>query len=255
VLARNQCAVCTNKIVYIGFNDVWTTNPDMAILLYNPDDGYKYTQGSNKKVNWKCQRCGHIIKNKSFANIKHNGLVCPICSDGISVPNKFIAALLDSLDIKFDREKQFDWNINRFYDFYLPENNVIIEVHGLQHYEECGFASKWNLHLKDVKENDKQKQLKAELNGINEYIIIDARYSEIDWLRNHVLTSKLINFYNLENVDWEMCFKKTCTSNLIEACKLHNLGKSDDEIIRTLKISKSGLYLLIRKGRKIKLCE
>lgn len=48
----SYCCPAPRKIL-IGFNDMWATNLDVAKLLANPEDGYKYTQYSNKKVNWK----------------------------------------------------------------------------------------------------------------------------------------------------------------------------------------------------------
>lgn len=45
------CIYCVKKNpkVLVGFNDMWTTNPDLAKLLANPEDGYELGEFSNKK--------------------------------------------------------------------------------------------------------------------------------------------------------------------------------------------------------------
>ena len=60
------CCVCSNIKIKIGFNDIWTTNKNLAQLLLNPDDGYKYTLNSGEKLDWKCPNCNLIIKNKTI---------------------------------------------------------------------------------------------------------------------------------------------------------------------------------------------
>ena len=66
---------------------MWDTNPQQASMLLNPEDGYKYSQCSAAKVPWKCPNCGHI-KIQAISNVNYRGLSCPICSDGISIPNR-----------------------------------------------------------------------------------------------------------------------------------------------------------------------
>ena len=41
-----------------GINDLWTTCPEVAQLLLNPEDGYKLTKSSGKHVDFKCPNCG-----------------------------------------------------------------------------------------------------------------------------------------------------------------------------------------------------
>jgi len=41
------CNVCSNHKIQIGKNDLWTTRPDIANMLLNKEDGYKYMQFSN----------------------------------------------------------------------------------------------------------------------------------------------------------------------------------------------------------------
>lgn len=87
-VCRNyQCPYCTNKKVLKGFNDLWTTHPQVAKLLVNPDEGYKYTYGSVVQLDFKCPDCG-AIKNTSLSTVVNRGLTCLSCSDGFSYPEK-----------------------------------------------------------------------------------------------------------------------------------------------------------------------
>ena len=52
-----MCNGGTNTVI-VGINDMWTTNPELASLLADPNDGYKYMQSSGHKVKWKCKNCG-----------------------------------------------------------------------------------------------------------------------------------------------------------------------------------------------------
>ena len=78
------CPYCSNKRLLIGFNDMWSTNPDLAKLLLKSEDGRRYMQSSSKLVDWRCPDCRNIIKGKSPHKVNARGLSCVKCSDGIS---------------------------------------------------------------------------------------------------------------------------------------------------------------------------
>lgn len=86
---KTGCPVCDNKRVIIGYNDMWTTAPEIASLLADKNDGYKYTKNSNKRVNWICPKCHALIEDILIKDITNKGLSCPSCSDGVSYPFKF----------------------------------------------------------------------------------------------------------------------------------------------------------------------
>ena len=71
----NECPICSNHQVLEGFNDLSTTNPDLAAQahLWDPKS---VTQGSNKKRKWKCTE-GHIWE-ATVASRRISG--CPTCS-------------------------------------------------------------------------------------------------------------------------------------------------------------------------------
>jgi hypothetical protein len=70
------CPYCSNQKILAGFNDLLTTNPELA----DEADGWDPTTlaaFSNKKVGWKCSQ-GH--KWKSNVGNRSNGKGCPTCA-------------------------------------------------------------------------------------------------------------------------------------------------------------------------------
>ena len=71
------CPICSNKKILVGYNDLATTNPDLA----KEADGWDpttVTKGANLKRRWKCEY-GHQWQAK-VAN-RNKGDNCPICSN------------------------------------------------------------------------------------------------------------------------------------------------------------------------------
>ena len=72
----HNCPYCANKQVLVGFNDLATTNPELA----KEADGWDpatVTSGSGKKMPWKCE-LGHLWVVAVNAR-KENG--CPVCAN------------------------------------------------------------------------------------------------------------------------------------------------------------------------------
>jgi hypothetical protein len=76
--SRGLCPVCDNKVLLVGFNDFATTNPEMLIEV-NGWDPHSLTNGSTKKVGWRCsQNHEWIATVHSRARV---GTGCPYCSN------------------------------------------------------------------------------------------------------------------------------------------------------------------------------
>ena len=86
-----------------------------------------------------------IVCHRKGSNDKEHGMFwqtpsnhrtgqgCPICQE--SRNEKHISNLLNVLKYKFIKEKRFTETGNLEYDFYIPEDKVIIEYDGIQHFE------------------------------------------------------------------------------------------------------------------------
>lgn len=239
------CPYCThNPKLLVGFSDMWTTNPKLASMLANPDDGYKYTDGSDHKVDWKCPDCYYIIQGKPISFSKHSGVSCPRCSDGVSYPEKLMIALLKELGIFFVYDNTTKWSCDKRYDFYIPSLNMIIEVHGIQHYEQC-FEYYGGRTLEEEQENDCFKHETAMKNGIENYIVIDARYSKLKYVKNSILESDLNKLFNLNNIDWDSINLEAQKSRNIEILNLWEKGMNVKDISKTIKISQSSVYRIL----------
>jgi hypothetical protein len=71
------CSVCNNKMVQVGFNDLATTHPLLA-LQANGWDPTTRTAESHHKASWKCERGHEWIAQ---INSRSRGRSCPICSN------------------------------------------------------------------------------------------------------------------------------------------------------------------------------
>lgn len=186
------CIVCSGQKVKVDINSIWVTDKWMVDALgMNEADAKKYSKLSTKRATFTCKVCGEKIL-KPIQNVyKLKSIACS-CSEYTSFGEKVIYKLLTSLNIEFIKEYSPKWSNKKKYDFYIPKYNMIIEVHGKQHYEES-FKGLSNKSLEAEQANDKYKMELERNHGIKEYIVIDARKSSIDWIKNSVLKSKLKN--------------------------------------------------------------
>jgi len=228
------CPVCAGKTVVIGINDMWTTNPEIAKLLLHPEDGYKYTQCSKTKLDWKCPICGEITRNREISNVYNRGLVCQFCSKTQSYPNRFMYNLLKYLGIPFENEIVFDWsrfdNTFRRYDFYLPEYGII-EMMGRQHYVYCNLHTLSGITLQDTINNDIFKKSLALENNITNYLWIDCRISNLKYIKTSILESEFAIKYDLSNVDWDFIDQQSQLNCLEVICDLWKSGTYDKHIL------------------------
>lgn len=241
-------------------NSISTTHPHLAKYLVNKEDALKYSAHTHVKILMKCLNCGYE-KNISPDVMLRVGFGCPKCSDGISYPEKFMFNVFEQL-LNKDFEAQLSkailkWCSNYRYDFYISNINCIIETHGIQHYEELTGNWKFKSSLKNIQEIDKHKELLASKNGINNYIIIDCRKSELEWIKNGVINSELPNLLKFKesDVDWLKCHEAGCNSMVKEVCNLWNDGMNNvDKIVNKLKIHRSTVWRYLKKGAKLGWC-
>lgn len=251
---KRGCNVCAGKKVLKGFNDLWTVAPWLAELLYDPEDGYKYTIYSSKTSDFKCLTCYRKIENKPISRIYYNkGLSCPSCSDNFSYPEKFVCNMLDQLDIPFLHELSsitFKWCNGFRYDFYLKSSNSIIETHGAQHYFHTGRGR----GLIEEQENDRAKEELAMSNGIEHYIALDCRNSDLEWIKSQILNSKLCEMFDLKNINWHKCHESSIGTLVKKVCELYNEGKRQKEISSLLKIGRNTVRRYLKIGSSLEWC-
>lgn len=257
---KTRCSCCCSapKVVVSEINDIPTMAPWM--IKYFPggyDEAKLYTYGSGKEIDFVCPDCGNI-KKMEIHTLYENGFSCS-CHGHFSYPERFFEEFLKQLKINYKRQlsrKDFNWIENYLYDFYLYDYDTIIETHGSQHYVETTLTQRT---LFEEQENDRLKERLAKSNKIQNYIILDCRKSEIEWIKNSIMNSnlpKLLNFTE-NNIDWDLCDKKALGNKIREISEFYEFHKFDmqkKEIAKYFNISVSWLMKLLKKGDKYGWC-
>lgn len=256
-----RCAVCCGNQVQKGVNDFGSTYPHLVHYFVNENDAYNYSKSSSKKVMMKCPQCG-FEKLKIISSLPVQGLGCNRCGDGISYPEKVISNLFDELNINVKAQFVFDQYQKKYrYDFYLIDLDIIVEVHGGQHYTDK--TKKSFLKTYEVEhENDMIKYDLAVLNGYEfnkNYFIIDARESNIEWIKNSVKNCRLFYNFELNNVDWKNIDIKSQKSLKVEVCKYWKSHKGLDiefttDLIEIFNISRTTIIQYLKWGNKYGIC-
>lgn len=255
---KTGCPACSGRVALIGSTDMWTTRPDLAKNLKHKSDGYKYTHMSNAKVDWICPNCHCEILQKTIANVNAHGLYCNQCSDGNSYPNKFLSSFLNYFNINFSTEKSFDWSKNlvddpvckiKYYDFYISEQNVVIEANGLQHYKKSIGKTRT---LEEEQLNDVIKKNLAISNGLK-YFSIDCKISDCDYIFKSLKDSKLLELLGITCTQDDLLeiAKNAEKSYVIECYNQWIKGSSLEELCTYFKKSKNTIKSYIKKGQKI----
>lgn len=125
-----------------------------------------------------CCKFGHIYeidKGLFLTRIEYNNEPCLICNprNEPSAGELEIKNILDSRNIKYERQKKFDDCKNRNklpFDFYLPDYNICIEYDGRQHFNE-----RTMYFTEDIEIND---NIKTEYCKDNNIELIRIRYDE-----------------------------------------------------------------------------
>lgn len=243
------CALCrkSSKIVVKGINDIATISPWMIDYLKDKDDAYKTSYASNKKIDMICVKCG-LEKSISPNKLNYYGFSCEFCSNGFSYPEKLIKNVLSQLNIEFVTQLSkttFKWCDKYRYDFYIPSLNAIIESHGEQHYRD---NTNFKTSLKEIQENDKIKEQLAKDNGVEHYIVLDCRKSELQFIKNNLLNSKLNELFDLSIIDWNSVDDFIKSNSLFINIKNDiNNNIEVNEIINKYKISKHLYYKIKNK--------
>ena len=254
LLKGHSCACCTNQVVVEGYNDIPTTAPFMIPFFQGGYDEAKlYTKSSGKKIYPICPNCKKIKKKPMGINHIYNrhSIVCT-CSDKISYPNKFSYSLLNQLNeiYNFDyleHEYNPDWIGQKRYDNYFKINNkeYILEMDGSFHKKDNNMSGQTKEESKAI---DDEKDKLAKEHGIK-VIRIDCDKSDIEYIKQNIINSKLNEIFDLTKIDWLKC-EEFALSNLVKiACSYWNGGiESTLEISKIMKLSRPTVINYLKKG-------
>lgn len=259
VLCGYGCPFCVGNAVLKGYNDLWTTNPDLAKMLKNPNIGYEISRCSHRCVDWICPNCG-MQKFMSPKQVYVYGLACPRCSDGISYPNRFIISLLSQLNTDtFTSEWSPSWIGRCRYDAYfvLNDQEYVVEMDGGIGHGEIDI--KTNGVDIDGLMRDAMKDEQALLHNII-VIRIDCKYEKngihnrFKHIKQSVLNSELSAIFDLSHIDWELCNRDATKSLHMIAAHMYDNGKSIREIADELHVHYSTIYNWLKRLAMENLC-
>lgn len=265
-IAKYKCPCCSRpcKVTVVGINDIPTTAPWMVKYFQGGcDEAKKYTKSSTKSFYPICPSCGNIKSSPTtINNLNTKKSIGCICNDGISFPEKVVINILSQLKIKYKHQvskKDFEWCKRYRYDFCLNVNDeiFILEVHGNQHYN-GGFETLGGKDLKQEIQRDEQKRNLAIDNGIKpeNYIILDCRYSELEYIKRSIMNSKLGKIISLEYIDWNECFKYATSSMIKEICSYYknNINIATKDIANMTGVPRCTVIKYLKNGTKLGLC-
>lgn len=254
IIGGHGCPYCAGHKAWVGETDLWATRPDIARLLKDPKDGYRYTSGSNAKADFICPDCGSI-NNKRIHMVCERGLFCNKCADGVSYPNKFGRAFLEQLPIEnWICEYQPRWTGQYLYDNYFEYNGeqYILEMDGALHYEGGVLRGK---SLEERQEVDRIKTDDAIKHNVN-IIRIDCNTSDAAYISNNILKSELNQIFDLQNIDWDACDRKAQSNNVLIACEMYKNGEySIQKIAQALRVSDFTARRYLQQGARLGLCD
>ena len=256
------------SIECIQCNCIALTHPHLVRYLVNKEDGYKYSMGSSEYVFIKCPDCGFEKEIRLTDLVRYN-FSCKICSDQIPYSEKFTANLLRQL-LKQDfiiqlTRKYKKWCGKYKYDFYTNTDNIncIIETHGQQHYDQT--SGKWGT-LEEIQQNDKDKEELAKSNNIENYIVIDCRKSELEWIKHNIMNrdpnrldqpclAEVLNFKE-QDINWLKCHEFACSNLIKEVCSLWSSGIHDIlTISEKVKIGDQTIRKYLKQGAELGWCD
>lgn len=209
---------------------------------------------SDTKVLCKCILCDSEFYIRPDCVQANNRISCPVCSDGISYPNKYIRNFLKQLPIE---NLEYEWKLKDYkqysYDNYFIYNNTeyIVEADGAQHYQENKFG-KWKPD--EVQERDRIKDELATNHNIK-MIRIDCQKSEANYIKEKILCSELSSIFDLSNIDWDLCNREALNSLVKKVCDLYKDGYRNIDIVNELQLDRHTVTKYLKIGSELGWCK
>lgn len=254
---HNQgCNVCGTTSPKLGYNTIYDLAPWMIDIGISEEDAKLYTPQSNKKITVICPCCKTEL-NPIIHNVyKTKSIGCKNCGVGVSFAERFVYKLFKLISIDFVSQlssKDFVWCKKFRYDFYIPSLNMIIETHGKQHYVETNF----NMALKEIQINDKNKKKHALNNNIQYYIELDCRESNAEWIKNSILNSELSKLIDFSKIDWQQIELEMIKEGTIKnVCDYWNRNSTTiTQMSKVFGLNRNTIAKYLKKGTELGICE
>ena len=213
------------------------------------DDCYNIASFSHKNFYFKCNKCEMVSDKKhKLSDIIKYGYSCKFCSDGISIPNKFMSNLLNKINVNFKSEySPYYFRNKQAIDFLLIDYNIIIEMDGNygNHTIEYDY---WRDFL-NMKYGG-YKTIRIDLTDGYKY-----RKDLFNYIKEQIINSELFKLFDLSNINYELISKQCQNSKCIEAWELWNNGMHDTkEISNILDLSRTTIISYLKRGVECNKC-
>lgn len=254
---KYSCSCCYGKVVVVGINDIATTDPWMIEYFQNgKEEAQLYTHGSSAQIYFKCPSCNKISEKPRpiYWLYESHSLPCD-CNDNISYPEKCMRSILEQLKIEYIYQLSkctFTWCQKYRYDFYLPKYNMIIETHGMQHYDE----HKTMFRNRNQKQIDNQKKQLALSHGIKYYIELDCSKSDINYIKNSIETNldMIKQIPQIFKINWDEIEKNARKNIIKEVCNYYENEKHINTLAKIFHIDNTTVYKYLKIGTNIGWC-
>ena len=173
---NNNCKLCYDKSFSSHYRaKFWNYDKNNI----SPRNIFK---NSHDKFWFNCDKCNNCFDMR-LDNINNLNQFCPYCKNKTEL---MMYEYLLELNIKVKKEVKFKWCKNKKtgyslpYDFVLEEYKIIIEIDGLQHFENI---IHWKTNFEEIQERDKYKMKFANTNGYSVIRILqeDIYFEKYDW--------------------------------------------------------------------------
>ena len=172
-------------------NSLWSVESVRGNII-DIDEAKQVTPGIAKKILFQCEYedCDNT-KMMTPSNLLHQGFVCNICSKSTSYPELWFMGYNKEKNAGFIPQQRFDDFKGHIFDNVNYESRIIVETHGIQHYEDRDSKAWKGAHKKSVA-SDKRKRKYCKENNWT-LIELDCRYSRFEYIRNSVSNEPLLD--------------------------------------------------------------
>lgn len=249
------CKCCLNQVTVEHINSIVANEETHWMVDYFQggwNEAKKYTPCSSEKVIFKCAHCGRI--NDKALNIKtlyeKHSIGCNCEVGRISQGERVCRNALKMLNIEYKYQYRPEWSNGKFYDFYIPSLNCIIEINGEQHYRENGL---YKCTLEQQQQIDTEKEKVAKANGIEKYYQVDFRHTNLEYMKNNLTKVDCICW---DNVDWKKCCEREEKNVAKEVClyKESHPDITSKELGELFNISSACARRYVQKGYELGWC-
>lgn len=148
---------------------------------------------SKTYIDVKCENCDKV-KNMRVEHLVRFGIMCTVCSRGTTYPELFFMAYNNTLNLNFVPQQTFEDFKDYRFDFVNYERRIIVEAHGIQHFEESGHMN----HTSTVKSDEAKRKYCKENGWV--LVELDFRESTFEFCRLSIDNTFLQNIDD-SNVD------------------------------------------------------